>query len=83
MTYVLVANVAERLEEVTFLNIKPRRLLKGNQAKMLCCDWSPDKRHIVSSSQVHNRLKFINVQKCLIKYACLVLVHTNARMVNY
>lgn len=51
-----VANVAERLEEVTFLNIKPRRLLKGNQAKMLCCDWSPDKRHIVSSSQVHNRI---------------------------
>lgn len=47
-----MANVAERLEEVTFLNIKPRRLLKGNQAKMLCCDWSPDKRHIVSSSQV-------------------------------
>lgn len=54
MIYVIVANVAERLEEVTFLNIKPRRLLKGNQAKMLCCDWSPDKRHIVSSSQVHN-----------------------------
>lgn len=49
---VLVANVAERLEEISFLNIKPRRLLKGNQAKMLCCDWSPDKRHIVSSSQV-------------------------------
>lgn len=54
--YFLVANVAERLEEVTFLNIKPRRLLKGNQAKMLCCDWSPDKRHIVSSSQVHNNI---------------------------
>ncbi|KAL5243228.1 hypothetical protein ACI65C_010638 [Semiaphis heraclei] len=48
---VTLANVAERLEEVTFLNIKPRRLLKGNQAKILCCDWSPDKRHIVSSSQ--------------------------------
>jgi len=59
MSYVnifVVANVAERLEEVSFLNIKPRRLLKGNQAKMLCCDWSPDKRHIVSSSQVHNRI---------------------------
>lgn len=51
-----MANVAERLEEVTFLNIKPRRLLKGNQAKMLCCDWSPDKRHIVSSSQVLNKI---------------------------
>jgi len=54
--FYLVANVAERLEEVTFLNIKPRRLLKGNQAKMLCCDWSPDKRHIVSSSQVPSTL---------------------------
>lgn len=60
--FILVANVAERLEEVTFLNIKPRRLLKGNQAKMLCCDWSPDKRHIVSSSQVHHRI----LQMCLI-----------------
>lgn len=76
-----MANVAERLEEITFLNIKPRRLLKGNQAKMLCCDWSPDKRHIVSSSQVHNII--LKICKCLIKYACLVSVHTIARMVNY
>lgn len=47
-----VATVAERLEIITFLNIKPRRVLKGHQAKVLCSDWSPDKRHIVSSSQV-------------------------------
>lgn len=33
-------------------SIKSRRQLKGHQAKILCCDWSPDKRHIVSSSQV-------------------------------
>lgn len=75
-----MANVAERLEEVSFLNIKPRRLLKGNQAKMLCCDWSPDKRHIVSSSQVHKN-NFTNAQ--ILKYAYLVLVHLNVRMVNY
>lgn len=47
----LVTTVAERLEMITFINIKPRRVLKGHQAKVLCSDWSPDKRHIVSSSQ--------------------------------
>lgn len=26
-------------------------MLKGHQAKVLCSDWCPDKRHIVSSSQ--------------------------------
>jgi len=36
---------------IQYLNIKPRRVLKGHQAKVLCSDWSPDKRHIVSSSQ--------------------------------
>lgn len=46
-----VSSVAERLEMITFINIKPRRVLKGHQAKVLCSDWSPDKRHIVSSSQ--------------------------------
>lgn len=46
-----VSSVAERLEMITYLNIKPRRVLKGHQAKVLCSDWSPDKRHIVSSSQ--------------------------------
>lgn len=43
--------MADRLEMITFINIKPRRVLKGHQAKVLCSDWSPDKRHIVSSSQ--------------------------------
>jgi guanine nucleotide-binding protein subunit beta-5 len=46
-----VSSVAERLEMISYLNIKPRRVLKGHQAKVLCSDWSPDKRHIVSSSQ--------------------------------
>lgn len=36
---------------ISYINIKPRRILKGHQAKVLCSDWSPDKRHIVSSSQ--------------------------------
>ncbi|XP_041984781.1 guanine nucleotide-binding protein subunit beta-5 [Aricia agestis] len=43
--------VAERLEPIPYPNLKIRRVLKGHQAKVLCCDWSPDKRHIVSSSQ--------------------------------
>lgn len=53
----IVANVAERLEIINYMNIKPRRTLKGHQAKVLCSDWSPDKRHIVSSSQVHDHFK--------------------------
>lgn len=48
---VSLASVGERLEAINFQNIKPRRLLKGHQAKVLCSDWAPDKRHIVSSSQ--------------------------------
>uniref|UniRef100_A0A1B6D8A7 Uncharacterized protein n=1 Tax=Clastoptera arizonana TaxID=38151 RepID=A0A1B6D8A7_9HEMI len=48
---VTLSTVAERLEVINYLNIKPRRVLKGHQAKVLCSDWSPDKRHIVSSSQ--------------------------------
>ncbi|CAH1110468.1 unnamed protein product [Psylliodes chrysocephalus] len=48
---VTLAQVAERLDIINYMNIKPRRTLKGHQAKVLCSDWSPDKRHIVSSSQ--------------------------------
>ncbi|XP_077292165.1 guanine nucleotide-binding protein subunit beta-5 [Arctopsyche grandis] len=48
---VTLATVADRLEVISYMNIKPRRVLKGHQAKVLCSDWSPDKRHIVSSSQ--------------------------------
>ena len=50
---------AQRLESLANLNIKTRRVLKGHQGKVLCMDWSADKRHIVSSSQVqygHNRM---------------------------
>ena len=47
----VVSSAAQRLENITNLNIKPRRVLKGHQGKVLCCDWSSDKRHIVSSSQ--------------------------------
>lgn len=49
---IIVATVADRLEAINCINVKPRRVLKGHQAKVLCSDWSPDKRHIVSSSQV-------------------------------
>ncbi|XP_035735405.1 guanine nucleotide-binding protein subunit beta-5-like [Vespa mandarinia] len=48
---VTLASVADRLEGINCINVKPRRVLKGHQAKVLCSDWSPDKRHIVSSSQ--------------------------------
>lgn len=50
--FLLVSTVSQRLEGMGQLTIKPRRLLKGHQAKVLCADWSSDKRHIVSSSQV-------------------------------
>uniref|UniRef100_A0A1E1WCF4 Uncharacterized protein n=1 Tax=Pectinophora gossypiella TaxID=13191 RepID=A0A1E1WCF4_PECGO len=48
---VTLSCVAERLEPVNFPNLKLRRVLKGHQSKVLCSDWAPDKRHIVSSSQ--------------------------------
>lgn len=47
-----MASVAERLETLSYPTLKVRRVLKGHQAKVLCCDWHPDKRHLVSSSQV-------------------------------
>ncbi|KAG5319853.1 GNB5 protein, partial [Acromyrmex heyeri] len=50
---ITLASVADRLEAINCINVKPRRILKGHQAKVLCSDWSPDKRHIVSSSQVN------------------------------
>ncbi|XP_023936570.1 guanine nucleotide-binding protein subunit beta-5 [Bicyclus anynana] len=48
---VTLISVAERLEPLNIPNLKMRRTLKGHQAKVLCCDWAPDKRHLVSSSQ--------------------------------
>lgn len=48
---------AERLEALAPLNIKQRRVLKGHNSKVLCMDWSQDKRHIVSCSQVSNFFK--------------------------
>ncbi|XP_037873698.1 guanine nucleotide-binding protein subunit beta-5 [Bombyx mori] len=48
---VSLSSIAEKLEPITFPNLKLRRVLKGHQAKVLCSDWCPDKRHIVSSSQ--------------------------------
>jgi guanine nucleotide-binding protein subunit beta-5 len=46
-----VVQVAEAIEPIQGLNIKVRRSLKGHNAKVLCLDWSTDKRHLVSSSQ--------------------------------
>lgn len=44
-------SVASKLEQLTGWTIKTRRILKGHQGKVLCLDWSTDKRHLVSSSQ--------------------------------
>lgn len=49
-----VMQVAEGIEAVPGLNVKVRRSLKGHNAKVLCLDWSTDKRHLVSSSQVND-----------------------------
>merc|ERR1712203_937372 len=46
-----VVQVSEGIEAVHRLNVKVRRSLKGHNAKVLCLDWSLDKRHLVSSSQ--------------------------------
>ncbi|ELT87182.1 hypothetical protein CAPTEDRAFT_171720 [Capitella teleta] len=43
--------VCQRLESLSNFNMKVRRQLKGHQGKVLCMDWSTDKRHVVSSSQ--------------------------------
>lgn len=61
MLYLSVASVADRLEGINCINVKPRRVLKGHQAKVLCSDWSPDKRHIVSSSQVHIQIFILHI----------------------
>ncbi|KAJ8307856.1 hypothetical protein KUTeg_014589 [Tegillarca granosa] len=39
------------IEGLTQFNIKQRKVLKGHHGKVLCMNWSTDKRHIVSSSQ--------------------------------
>ena len=46
-----IQQAAERLDPLPNLGIKQRRILKGHAGKVLCMDWSQDKRHIVSSSQ--------------------------------
>ena len=48
--------VAQRLEGMLTFNMKTRRVLKGHQGKVLCMDWSADKRHVVSSSQVWSNI---------------------------
>ena len=46
-----VNSVASKLDPLTGWSIKQRRILKGHLGKVLCLDWSMDKRHLVSSSQ--------------------------------
>jgi guanine nucleotide-binding protein subunit beta-5 len=49
-----VSKAAEHVDTLGSLAVKTRRVLKGHQSKVLCMDWSADKRHLVSSSQVLN-----------------------------
>ena len=56
-----VTVVAQKLESLPPINIKARKVLKGHQGKVLCMDWSTDKRHIVSSSQVIKSFLLLNL----------------------
>lgn len=47
-----MGEVTKKIENMTQFNMKARKVLKGHHGKVLCMDWSKDKRHIVSSSQV-------------------------------
>jgi guanine nucleotide-binding protein subunit beta-5 len=53
---ILVFKAASKVDPITNFSMKQRRHLKGHQGKVLCMDWSTDKRHIVSSSQVMYKL---------------------------
>ncbi|XP_019714683.1 guanine nucleotide-binding protein subunit beta-5-like, partial [Hippocampus comes] len=46
-----LSKVAEKVEVLSSLSIKTRRVLKGHNNKVLCMDWCKDKRRMVSSSQ--------------------------------
>ena len=46
-----MSKAAENVDNLGPLAVKTRRVLKGHQSKVLCMDWSADKRHLVSSSQ--------------------------------
>jgi len=43
--------VAQKLDTINNFQLKTRRLLKGNQGKVLAIDWCSDKRHMASTSQ--------------------------------
>ena len=51
IVFLLVKKITEKHDIISYVNIKPRRVLKGHHAKVLCASWSLDKRHLVSSSQ--------------------------------
>ncbi|XP_050427158.1 guanine nucleotide-binding protein subunit beta-5a-like [Adelges cooleyi] len=45
--------VTKKLKKITSMHITCKRVLKRNETRViiLCCDWAPDNRHVVSSSQ--------------------------------
>ncbi|CAP31141.2 Protein CBG12105 [Caenorhabditis briggsae] len=56
-----IQQAAERLDVMGALGVKQRRILKGHVGKVLCMDWSLDKRHIVSSSQSISHLTILSL----------------------
>ncbi|CAC5406518.1 guanine nucleotide-binding protein subunit beta-5-like [Mytilus californianus] len=48
---VLMGAATDKIPKIDNFTMKMRKMLKGHHGKVLCMDWSRDKRHIVSSSQ--------------------------------
>ena len=53
LLFIAVYRAAGKIDAISNFSMRQRRQLKGHQGKVLCMDWSTDKRHIVSSSQVY------------------------------
>lgn len=68
----IVGEVTKKIENMTQFNMKARKVLKGHHGKVLCMDWSKDKRHIVSSSQVWYH-KLCTIMEIDFALACMVL----------
>lgn len=67
-----MGEVTKKIENMTQFNMKARKVLKGHHGKVLCMDWSKDKRHIVSSSQVWY-YKLCTIMEIDFALACMVL----------
>jgi len=52
----VVNTLCQKDQEVSLvspvMNMKCKKVLKGHRGKILHCDWSPDKRHMMTAGQV-------------------------------